>query len=68
MSEITIFKKEYHCFEGSFWDCYELEKDVEDCFDQRLNEAAKHLSGEFSGTVTVTITYKESDDETSSEG
>lgn len=54
MSKI-IFEKEYHGFEA----IVDLEEDISDLWDARLNKAVKDIPGEFQGTVKVVITYED---------
>jgi len=53
-----IFEKDYNGFE----DCYDLQRDIIEAFDERFNDGAKNLSPEFKGTITVKITYKKIDE------
>jgi hypothetical protein len=54
----TIFNKEYHGFEAAS----DISRDLHEMWDERFNPAMKGISGEFQGTVKVTVTY--SDEET----
>lgn len=54
-----IFEKKYCGFES----LYDLERDVQECFDPAFNKEAADIPGEFSGTVTITINYEAAHDD-----
>jgi hypothetical protein len=53
--EKIIFKKEYHGFE----DTYDFDRDMAEALDPKFNPKATSLLGEFSGILTVTVSYRE---------
>lgn len=58
MKTVT-FKKDYVGFES----CSDIERDILEHWNENFNPAAKaYESGEFQGTVTVTITYENLND------
>lgn len=51
----TIFQKDYHGFES----IYDLGRDMDEMLDPQFNPLAAGISGEFQGTVKVTVEYIE---------
>lgn len=51
----TIFKKEYHGFESTS----DIGRDLHEMWDERFNPDIKGISGEFQGTVKITVTYSD---------
>lgn len=49
----VIWKHDYHGFES----LSDLDRDIYESLDNRYNEKAKDIPGEFQGTVRVTIEY-----------
>jgi len=60
MSKQVIYKKDYHGFE----DIYDLERDMSELWDE---PAAKKIPGEFRGTITVTVEYTPSEEDSNGE-
>lgn len=44
---------------GGFEDAYDLSRDVSECLNPAYNPLVKDLSDEFTGTITLTMTYEE---------
>ena len=59
MSDRVIWQHRYHGFES----LSDLDRDVMEALDDRFNEKAKEVPGEFQGTIKVTIEYFPDGDE-----
>jgi hypothetical protein len=53
MSDRVIWQHNYHGFES----ISDLDRDISECLDDRFNEKAKGIPGEFQGTIRVTVEY-----------
>jgi hypothetical protein len=60
MTKRVIYKKEYHGFE----DVGDLDRDISEMWDE---PAAKSIPGEFQGTLTVTVEYTPSEEDSDEE-
>lgn len=58
MRKLLLFQGEYSSDSIS-----DIERDVYEAFDPEFNSAAKELPFDFPGTIKITITYEENEDE-----
>lgn len=59
LTPFNLFTKVYDGFESTS----DIFRDLREAFDERFNEKAKQLPGEFQGKLTLTLWYSPSEDD-----